>query len=116
MSEIYSRLGSVETEVSNLKDNVSQRFDEMNDKTDKHYDLLVIIKDTLKDHGAQYGIDKALLERDIKAAHSRLDEIEPVVKKTDTIIGKLIFFGSLVVTGITLGIQWLSPFLARLWP
>jgi chromosome segregation ATPase len=57
-----------------------------------------------------------LMQAKIDAAHARLDKAEPKVEKHETIISRMIWLGSIIVAGITLVINWASPFLAKLWP
>ena len=60
--------------------------------------------------------DKLLHGQEIKAIWAWKDEVHPKIQRHDTIIGRAIWLGSLIVTGITLLINWAAPFIGRLLP
>lgn len=101
IDEISEALGSIKSSISNLVDGHKDTRD-----------LLAVIDNKV----SQMGTDGVLAKAQMDALHKRLDKVEPKVDKHDTIIGRVIWLGSLIVTGVTLLINWLSPFIAKIFP
>lgn len=101
VDQISQLLGSIQSDLSNIKQDGSETRN-----------LIAAVSGQLSNMNTSH----VLMQAKIDAAHSRLDKAEPKLEKHDTIIGRVIWLGSLVITGITLLINWISPFLARILP
>jgi len=97
---ISEALGELKTGISYIREDASQTRN------------LMASMDGKIDGLAQ---DRILHESKISALHSRMDKIEPRVETHDTIIGRVIWLGSLVITGVTLLLNWAGPFLSRVF-
>jgi ribosome-binding ATPase YchF (GTP1/OBG family) len=110
IDEISQALGSIQSDVANVKDHVKDTRD-----------FMAAINLKLGDMNAQY----VLMSAKVDAAHARLDEekksrdaqhylINAKVEKHDGIISKAIWLGTSLVTIITVVLNWIGPFLARI--
>ncbi len=109
IDEISQALGSIQADVSNVKEHVKDTRD-----------FMAAINLKLGDMNTQY----VLMSQKVEAAHLRIDEekksrleehslIKAKVEKHDGIISKAIWLGTALVTGITVLLQWAGPFLSR---
>lgn len=99
IDEISEALGSIKSSITNLVEGHKDTRD-----------ILAVINDKLSQHGNDRILDKSQVD----ALHKRMDIIEPKVDRHDGIIGKAIWLGSLIITGVTVLINWLSPFIGRI--
>ncbi len=109
MAEIREDIGFLKAEVSNIKET-----------EEKHYDLLVIINNSLSEMKNQSMLAVADLNNKVTSLHNRQDEekkdrleqisliksqiateIMPKVERHETIIGKALWIGGMIVTGVT---------------
>lgn len=113
IDEISQALGSIQADVSNVKEHVKDTRD-----------FMAAINLKLGDMNTQY----VLMAAKVDAAHARLDEekrsriaIEDDIKKNltpkldfhDLIIGRIIWVGSGMVTFITIALNYLPSLISR---
>ena len=100
IDEISQALGSIQSDLSNIKvDGAETR------------NLIAAVSGQLSSMNTSH----VLMQSKIDAAHARLDKAEPKIDRHDTIIGRVIWLGGLIITGITMLINWAGPFLSRIF-
>lgn len=100
IDEISQALGAIQSDLSNIKSDGSETRN-----------LVAAVSGQL----ASMNTSHVLMQSKIDAAHARLDKAEPKLERHDTIIGRVIWLGSLVITGVTLFLNWAGPFLSRVF-
>lgn len=100
IDEVSSLLGELKSGISHIREEVAQTRN-LQASIDGKIDTLTQ--------------DDLLRTQEIKALWAWKDEVHPKITRHDTIIGRMIWLGSLIITGITLLINWVSPFLGRLF-
>lgn len=101
IDEISQALGSIQSDLTNIKEDGAHTRN-----------LLAAVNGQL----ANMSTSKVLMESQLTALHARMDKAEPKIDRHDTIIGRMIWLGSLIVTGITLAVNWIGPWVARIFP
>ncbi len=101
IDEISQALGAIQSDLSNIKADGSETRN-----------LVAAVSGQLSSMNTSH----VLMQSKIDAAHARLDKAEPKLDRHDTIIGRVIWLGSLIITGITLLVNWAGPFLSRILP
>lgn len=100
IDEISQALGSIQSDLTNIKADGSETRN-----------LVATVSGQL----ASMNTSHVLMQSKIDAAHARLDKAEPKIDRHDTIIGRVIWLGSIIITGVTLLLNWAGPFLARIF-
>lgn len=100
IDEISQALGSIQSDLTNIKADGSETRN-----------LVAAVSGQL----ASMNTSNVLMQSKIDAAHARLDKAEPKIDRHDTIIGRVIWLGSIIITGVTLLLNWAGPFLARIF-
>lgn len=101
IDEISQALGAIQSDLTNIKD-----------ESRETRNLVAAVSGQLSSMTNSH----VIMQSKIDAAHARLDKAEPKLDRHDTIIGRVIWLGSLIITGITLLINWAGPFIGRLFP
>ena len=101
IDEISQALGAIQSDLTNIKD-----------ESRETRNLMASVHGQL----ASMNTSTVLMESKLTSLHTRLDKAEPKIERHDTIIGRMIWLGSLIITGITLLINWAGPFIGRLIP
>jgi len=101
IDEISLALGAIQSDLTNIKTDGSETRN-----------LIAAVSGQLTSMNTSH----VIMQTKIDAAHARLDKAEPKIERHDTIIGRVIWLGGIIIAGITLVFNWVSPWIAKIFP